>query len=137
MAADPRSNPTTNEGAIENGGSAPALDDVLPPSHDPAGASSKGYTADPSGQTVPVGEPVPLVPDSEAPRGIHVAERDDGVEPTGRSEEGEFTANDHLMGADCKRGVTSAFPTALESVEKCAGKPELSRLLVGGQWVRM
>ena len=35
-----------------------------------------------------------------APGAIHVPERDDHVQPTGRDEPGDYTPNDRLMGSD-------------------------------------
>ena len=55
----------------------------LPPANDPGGAHAKGYSADPNPHAPDVPEPVPLA--DAPPGGIHVPERDDGVQPTGRS----------------------------------------------------
>jgi hypothetical protein len=61
--------------------------------------STKGYTAEP-GPPAPVPEgPVPLA-EAPGPAAIHVPERDDHVQPTGRTEPGDYTPNDRLMGAD-------------------------------------
>lgn len=55
-----------------------------PPTGDPGGAHAKGYSADPDQNVADVPEPIPLV--DAPPGGIHVAERDNGVQPTGRAE---------------------------------------------------
>jgi hypothetical protein len=76
------------------------IDDPLPTGDDPGGAHSKGFSADPRPE-VPVPEtgPVPL---AEGPRepSVHVPERDNNVQPTGRNEPGEYQPNDRLMGSD-------------------------------------
>jgi hypothetical protein len=53
---------------------------------DPGGAHSKGYSADPDPTVPDLPDPIPLV--DAPPGGIHVPERDQGVQPTGRSEPG-------------------------------------------------
>ncbi|MBX9625473.1 MAG: hypothetical protein K2X82_16825 [Gemmataceae bacterium] len=55
----------------------------VPPGNDPGGAHSKGYGADPDTHTPPLPDPIPLAADP--PKGIHVPERDDGVQATGRA----------------------------------------------------
>jgi len=71
-----------------------------PPIADPGGAHSKGYTAE-VGPLPHVGDgPVPLAAVPDPPPPIHVPERDNHVTPTGRSEPGEYTPNDRLIGAD-------------------------------------
>ncbi len=68
---------------------------------DPGGSRTKGYTAEPGPLVhVPPEGPLPLAPTSDEPSAIHVPERDENVHPTGRSEPGDYTPNDHLMGAD-------------------------------------
>ena len=69
----------------------PLNDPELPPTGDPGGAHAKGYSADPGPPAPNVPEPVPLV--DAPPGGIHVPERDDGVQPTGRSEPPEDPNN--------------------------------------------
>jgi hypothetical protein len=77
MARDPNTRMPANPN--------PADDPGLPPADDPGGAHAKGYSADPDQRVPDVAEPIPL---ADAPRGgIHVPERDNGVLPTGRSEE--------------------------------------------------
>lgn len=49
---------------------------------DPGGAHAKGYTADPDPAAPDLPDPVPLA--DAGPGGIHVPERDPGVQPTGR-----------------------------------------------------
>ena len=56
----------------------------VPPGNDPGGASSKGYGADPDPHSPPLPDPIPLA--RNAPKGIHVPERDDGIQPTGRAD---------------------------------------------------
>jgi len=69
---------------------------------DPGGAHSKGYSAEAGPlPAVPEQDPVPLAAaPAEGAAAIHVPERDNHVEPTGRKEPGDYTTNDHLMGAD-------------------------------------
>jgi hypothetical protein len=57
-------------------------DPGLPPADDPGGAHAKGYSADTDPHAPAVTEPIPLA--DAPPGGIHVPERDDGVQPTGR-----------------------------------------------------
>ncbi len=77
MPRDPEAR-TTNDGPTVPG------DPGLAPADDPGGAHAKGYSADPDQGVPDVPEPVPLA--DAPPGGIHVPERDDGVQPTGRSE---------------------------------------------------
>ena len=49
---------------------------------DPGGAHAKGFSADPDGAGPDLPDPVPLA--DARPGGIHVPERDPGVQPTGR-----------------------------------------------------
>lgn len=69
-----------------------------PPDH---GTTAKGYTAEPGPLPhVPADGALPLADVSDPPPAIHVPERDDHVQPTGRDEPGDYTPNDRLMGAD-------------------------------------
>lgn len=75
------------------------LDEAAARVNDPGGAHVKGYTAEPGPDPeVPADGPIPLAPDRGGK--IHQPERDDGVQPTGRSEPGDYTPNDRLMGSD-------------------------------------
>jgi hypothetical protein len=75
------------------------LEDAAARVNDPGGAHTKGYSAEPGPDPeVPDEGPIPLAPDRSG--AIHQPERDDGVQPTGRSEPGEYTPNDRLMGSD-------------------------------------
>lgn len=73
-----------------------AEDADMLPANDPGGAHAKGYSADPDPSSPAVVEPIPLV---DAPLGgIHVPERDDGVQPTGRGESPDDPNNRILSG---------------------------------------
>lgn len=77
------------------------LNEPLPTNNDPGGAQAKGYSADPRAEKhVQAAGPVPLaaVPDSESH--VRQPEREGKVHPTGRSEPGDYTPNDRLMGSD-------------------------------------
>jgi len=92
MAEDLKRDPKDPEGAI---------DVALLTVDDPGGSHAKGYTAEPGPLVhVPPEGSLPLAPPSEEPASIHVPERDEHVKPTGRREPGDYTPNDHLMGAD-------------------------------------
>ena len=63
------------------------------PVADPGGAHSKGFSAE-QGTAPPLPDVIPLV---DAPAGgIHVPERDPGVEPTGRTDPGPYNPNDQI-----------------------------------------
>lgn len=71
----------------------------LPPADDPGGARSKGYSADPDSDVPEIPEvpdPIPLVDAMKG--GIHVPERDPGVQPTGRSNHGSNDPKERLLG---------------------------------------
>jgi len=68
----------------------------LPPANDPGGAHAKGYSADPDPAAPDVPDPVPVA--SAPPGGIHVPERDPGVQPTGRREPGPYNPNERIVG---------------------------------------
>ena len=93
MAEEPkRDRPEAEEGPI---------DVALLTADDPGGSHAKGYTAEPGPLVrVPPEGALPLAPPPQHPTPIHVPERDEGVRPTGRREPGDYTPNDHLMGAD-------------------------------------
>ena len=76
-------------------------DEPPPPADDPGGAHAKGFSADPAPEK-PVSDtgPVPLSDGPNVHPAFRVPERDNKVEPTGRSEEREYSPNDRLMGAD-------------------------------------
>jgi hypothetical protein len=76
--------PTRTDNPVTAG--LPDPDTGVPPGNDPGGASAKGYGADPDPHAPPLPDPIPLAAD--APAGIHVPERDDGVRPTGRAAPG-------------------------------------------------
>jgi len=77
------------------------IDVALLSTDDPGGARAKGYTAEPGPLVhVPEEGALPLAPPSDEPSAIHVPERDEHVQPTGRREPGDYTPNDHLMGSD-------------------------------------
>lgn len=61
----------------------PVADPISTPADDPGGAHAKGYTAE-GGTAAELPDPIPLA--DAPPGGIHVPERDDGVQPTGRDE---------------------------------------------------
>jgi len=71
----------------------------VPAPDDPGGAHAKGFSAEPgSPQHVPADGPLPL---AAGPTGaVHVPERDEHVQATGREEAGDYTPNDRLMGSD-------------------------------------
>ena len=78
-----------------------ASNEPLPAGNDPGGAHAKGYSADPGPAPGDLPEgPVPLAPAPAAHPAVRVPERDNKVQPTGRSEPAEYTPNDRLMGAD-------------------------------------
>jgi hypothetical protein len=70
-------------------------DNWLPPADDPGGAHAKGFSADPDPTAPKVPDPVPLA--DAKPGGIHVPERDDGVQPTGRSEPGPYNPDARVI----------------------------------------
>jgi hypothetical protein len=73
----------------------------LPGTNDPGGAHTKGYSADPLPESEVKEEgPIPLAPVPDSETHVRQAERDGRVRPTGRSEHGEYTPNDRLMGSD-------------------------------------
>ena len=68
---------------------------------DPGGAHAKGYSADPGpAPAVPESDPIPLTAGPAKHPAVRVPERDGKVRPTGRSEPGEYTPNERLMGSD-------------------------------------
>jgi len=78
-----------------------SLDTPLPTTDDPGGAHAKGYSADPRPEKkVKDTGPVPLVAGHDAESSVRQPERDGHVRPTGRSEPGDYTPNDRLMGSD-------------------------------------
>jgi hypothetical protein len=88
MAKNPNSEPAVSD-----------LDDATSKANDPGGAHTKGYTAEPGPDPdVPADGPIPLA--SGGGGTIHQPEKDDDVTPTGRSEPGDYTPNDRLMGSD-------------------------------------
>jgi hypothetical protein len=75
--------------------------DPTPVPTDPGGAHAKGYSADPAPEkAAPESDPVPLAAGPGKQPGVRVPERDKRVQPTGRSEPGDYTPNDRLMGSD-------------------------------------
>jgi hypothetical protein len=90
---------TTDPGPIS--GAPPQLDTPLATVNDPGGAHGKGFSADPQPEmeAEPDG-PLPLAAGPDTHPAVHVPERDNHVQPTGRSEPGTYTPNDRLMGAD-------------------------------------
>ena len=75
------------------------LDEPLPAADDPGGAHAKGFSADPAPEKdVPTDGPVPLTEGPSVHPAFRVPERDNHVEPTGRSEPKEYGPNDRLMG---------------------------------------
>lgn len=77
------------------------VDRPLPTTNDPGGAAAKGYSAEAGEAPAVAGDgPLPLAAVPEPPPAIVVRERDPAVHPTGRSEPGDYTSNDRLMGAD-------------------------------------
>ncbi len=79
----------------------PALDPPLPNVNDPGGAHAKGYSADAGpAPPVPASGPLPLAADAEV-RG-HVRRRDEDavLPPTGRTETGDETSKERVIGAD-------------------------------------
>lgn len=73
----------------------------LPGTNDPGGAHTKGYSADPFPDSQVKEEgPIPLTPVTDSETQVRQPERDGRVRPTGRSEHGEYTPNDRLMGSD-------------------------------------
>ena len=68
----------------------------LPPANDPGGAHAKGYSADADPTAPDVPDPVPVA--NPPPGGIHVPERDPGVQPTGRKEPGPYNPNERIIG---------------------------------------
>jgi hypothetical protein len=75
------------------------LDAAVAKVNDPGGAHTKGYTAEPGPDPdVPADGPIPLATGGGGT--IHQPEKDDGVSATGRSEPGDYTPNDRLMGSD-------------------------------------
>ena len=90
MALDPT---TANADAPTN--------EPLPGTNDPGGAHTKGYSADPRPDTKVKEEgAIPLAPVSDSETHVRQPERDGKIRPTGRSEQGEYTPNDRLMGSD-------------------------------------
>jgi len=77
------------------------LDEPVLPGDDPGGAHAKGFSADPRPEQ-PVDEegPVPLARGPDVHPAVHVPERDNHVQPTGRTGEKSYSPNDRLMGAD-------------------------------------
>jgi hypothetical protein len=70
------------------------------PAGDPGGAHAKGFTAEPEAEVaVPDEGLIPLAEAPDQPQ-IRQPEKEDGVQPTGRKESGDYTPNDRLMGAD-------------------------------------
>ena len=56
---------------------------------DPGGAHAKGYSADPGpDQSGQAPDPVPLAPGPNDPHAVRVPERDNHVQPTGRTDLG-------------------------------------------------
>lgn len=78
-----------------------SLDVPIPAPDDPGGAHAKGYSADPRPEKGSADrDPVPLADVPKGPSGVHVPERDNHVQPTGRSEPKDYSPNDRLMGSD-------------------------------------
>ena len=77
------------------------LDEPLPTANDPGSGHAKGYSADPRpGKDVTTAGPVPLAAVPEDTSHVRQPEREGKVHPTGRSEPGDYTPNDRLMGSD-------------------------------------
>jgi hypothetical protein len=77
------------------------LDEPVPTPDDPGGAHAKGYSADPRPETpVSADEPLPVVDVPDGPSQVVQPERQGHVRPTGRSEPGDYSPNDRLMGSD-------------------------------------
>jgi hypothetical protein len=75
------------------------LDEAVTKLNDPGGAHTKGYSAETgSAPDVPAEGPIPLAPDDGG--AILRPKRGPDVKPTGRSEPGDYTPNDRLMGSD-------------------------------------
>jgi hypothetical protein len=88
MAKNPNPDPAASD-----------LNEVATKVNDPGGAHMKGYTAEPGPDPdVPAEGPIPLAPSHGGT--IRQPEKDDGLTPTGRSEPGDYTPNDRLMGSD-------------------------------------
>ena len=80
---------------------APEMNAPTPAPTDPGGAHAKGYSADPRPEeVVQDNDPLPLAQGPDNHPAFRVPERDDHVQPTGRSEPGDYTPNDRLMGSD-------------------------------------
>jgi hypothetical protein len=76
-------------------------DEPLRGTDDPGGAHAKGYSADRRPEVLaPAEDPVPLAPAHVPTAEVRQHERDADVHPTGRSEGGDYTPNDRLMGSD-------------------------------------
>ncbi len=77
------------------------VDVALLTADDPGGSHAKGYTAEPGPlPDLPAQGPLPLAPASDEPAVIHVPERDNHVQPTGRHERSPHLPSDRLIGAD-------------------------------------
>jgi hypothetical protein len=77
------------------------LNNPLPTTNDPGGASAKGYSADPMPESAPNAEgAIPLTGVVGDESHIRQPEREGKVTPTGRSEPHDYTPNDRLMGSD-------------------------------------
>jgi len=85
--------PTTNK--------TPPADEPTPALPDPGGAHNKGYSADPGPEeAIEATVPIPLAPGPAHHPAVRVPERDNHVQPTGRSEPHDYTGNDQLMGSE-------------------------------------